>query len=423
MVRKGALLVLCLALASLPHATMYGMPAVAMLLAVTASGLTEWLSASRLAALPTVMFMLLAMFVPDCRAYLPLVACDAGTPTVWRNGGRAIASSSRIERALLLAAQWLWVPPLVPLMVGACYGGEVAPVALVVAATYIGFLWGADSRDAMASRRKARVLADRLRESSRSTRLRMADVDEDRAQSVRMATLAERSRIARDIHDNVGHLLTRAIMQAQAGLAVAAATGDDTAARGFRTVGATLDDAMTMVRRSVHDMEDDSTDFIAQIDDAAHSLRSASGSARGIDVRLENTIDAAPAPVARCLATVIRESLANVAHHSRAREARVILRDFPEFWQLVVCDPGPAEAVQDDGDDGGVGAPPRGMGIADIESRVRTLDGTAHCGPYDGGWRVFVSIPKARWAATGDETVNGTISKHTASKPRYVHES
>ena len=82
----------------------------------------------------------------------------------------------------------------------------------------------------------------------------------------------ERTRIAREIHDNVGHLLTRAIMQAQAGKTVAKATNDTVAAQGFATLGATLDDAMTMVRRSVHDLEDDGTDFAAQIDDAVTSF-------------------------------------------------------------------------------------------------------------------------------------------------------
>lgn len=37
------------------------------------------------------------------------------------------------------------------------------------------------------------------------------------------------------------------------------------------------------------------------------------------------------------------------------------------------------------------------MGLADIESRVRALGGTAVCGPYEDGWRVFVSVPKKRW--------------------------
>lgn len=57
---------------------------------------------------------------------------------------------------------------------------------------------------------------------------------------------------------------------------------------------------------------------------------------------LANDIAKAPAPVSRCFATVIREALSNVVHHSAAREASVTLRDFPAFWQLVIQDPGPA---------------------------------------------------------------------------------
>ena len=45
----------------------------------------------------------------------------------------------------------------------------------------------------------------------------------------------------------------------------------------------------------------------------------------------------------------------------------------------------------------------RGMGLADIESRVRALGGTAVCGPYEGGWRVFVSVPKQRWTMESRE--------------------
>ena len=35
-----------------------------------------------------------------------------------------------------------------------------------------------------------------------------------------------------------------------------------------------------------------------------------------------------------------------------------------------------------------------GIGLADIEERARALGGTAVCGPYHEGWRVFVSIPQ-----------------------------
>ena len=83
---------------------------------------------------------------------------------------------------------------------------------------------------------------------------------------------------------------------------------------------------MTMVRRSVHDLEDDGTDFAAQIEAAVASF---DGISPDFSVSLANDVDTAPAPVSRCFATVIREALANVAHHSEAHEASVTLRDFP----------------------------------------------------------------------------------------------
>ena len=155
---------------------------------------------------------------------------------------------------------------------------------------------------------------------------------------------------------------------------------------------------MTMVRRSVHDLEDDGTDFAAQIEAAVASF---DGISPYFSVSLANDVDTAPAPVSRCFATVIREALANVAHHSEAHEASVTLRDFPTLWQLVVQDPGPAIRARDArGRCRTDGEPPRGMGLTDIESRVRSIGGTALCGPYDGGWRVFVSVPKQRWQAS-----------------------
>lgn len=284
----------------------------------------------------------------------------------------------------------------------------------------LGFVLGRARASSDEARRALLHAQDRARESSRATRSRIADIDEERAQSIRMATLGERTRIAREIHDNVGHLLTRAIMQAQAGRTVAEATNDTVAAQGFATLGATLDDAMTMVRRSVHDLEDDGTDFAAQIDDAVTSF---DGISPGFAVTLANDIAKAPAPVSRCFTTVIREALSNVVHHSAAHEASVTLRDFPAFWQLVIQDPGPAVS-ESDGSRTAAARPRamratrvgsrlaadsvadmcgsadelmRGMGLADIESRVRALGGTAVCGPYEGGWRVFVSVPKKRW--------------------------
>ena len=416
----GLLLVLGLALAWLVGLRSDGVFIAGLLLAVSVAGLVEWLRPAQWSWVLCTAYLVIALAVPSWCAFMPLIAYDtARLPALASTGARAgartaasgrspsvsqtaasrrsLADAMRSAPWLSAAARWIWVLPLIALWFAR--GTDRLQTLVMTLVALLGFVLGRARASSDEARRALLHAQDRARESSRATRSRIADIDEERAQSIRMATLGERTRIAREIHDNVGHLLTRAIMQAQAGKTVAKATNDTVAAQGFATLGATLDDAMTMVRRSVHDLEDDGTDFAAQIDDAVTSF---DGIFPGFAVTLANDIAKAPAPVSRCFATVIREALSNVVHHSAAREASVTLRDFPAFWQLVIQDPGPAVS-ESDGSRTAAARPRamrathvgsrlaadgvadmrgsadelmRGMGLADIESRVRALGGT-----------------------------------------------
>ncbi|WP_423220484.1 sensor histidine kinase [Bifidobacterium imperatoris] len=398
-----------------------------MLIAISATGLSEWLARHAWAWLPACCYAFASTVLPLWIMFLPVISYDAAkttkplpslihalshtsipkrtsSPTAMPSAASPPAPSN--QRVLLIGnaiSRWLWLVSIAAAFGQAYFGGNawtgtfsIRIFVIVTGACALGFALGCRAKREAALRHMLRVMQDHERQSVRVHRLRLADIDEERAQSIRMATLGERTRIAREIHDNVGHLLTRAIMQAQAGKAVADATNDAIAAQNFAALSGTLDDAMTMVRRSVHDLEDDGTDFAAQIKDAVASF---DGISAGFSVRLINDIAAAPAPVSRCLATVIRESLTNVVRHSEAQSANVTLRNFPAFWQLVVQDDGPAKHASN------ISGPtiqishelPRGMGLADIDSRVRAIGGTATCGPYNQGWRVFVSIPKQPW--------------------------
>lgn len=360
----GLLLVLGLALAWLVGLRSDGVFIAGLLLAVSVAGLVEWLRPAQWSWVLCTAYLVIAVAVPSWCAFMPLIAYDTArlpalastgaragartaasgrSPSVSRTAAsrRSLADAMRSAPWLSAAARWIWVLPLIALWFAR--GTDRLQTLVMTLVALLGFVLGRAApprtrRGARCCTRRtgARILA--------ATRSRIADIDEERAQSIRMATLGERTRIAREIHDNVGHLLTRAIMQAQAGKTVAKATNDTVAAQGFATLGATLDDAMTMVRRSVHDLEDDGTDFAAQIDDAVTSF---DGISPGFAVTLANDIAKAPAPVSRCFATVIREALSNVVHHSAAREASVTLRDFPAFWQLVIQDPGPAVSESD----------------------------------------------------------------------------
>lgn len=414
---KGLLLVLGLALAWLVGVRLDGVFIAGLLLAVSVAGLVEWLRPAQWSWVLCTAYLVIAVAAPSWCAFMPLIAYDTAqlpalastgawagartaasgrSPSVSRTAAshRSLADAIRSAPWLSVAARWIWVLPLIALWFAR--GTDRLQTLVMTMVALLGFVLGRSRASSDEARRALLHAQDRARESSRATRSRIADIDEERAQSIRMATLGERTRIAREIHDNVGHLLTRAIMQAQAGRTVAEATNDTVAAQGFATLGVTLDDAMTMVRRSVHDLEDDGTDFAAQIDDAVTSF---DGISPGFAVTLANDIAKAPAPVSRCFTTVIREALSNVVHHSAAHEAIVTLRDFPAFWQLVIQDPGPAMSESDGSRT--AAARPRAMRATRVGSRLAADSVADMCGSADelmrgmgfGGYRIARTRP------------------------------
>ena len=328
-------------------------------------------------------------------------------------------------------ARWVWIIPVVATLVRCRNAGAhaddmgAALIAVLLALhVVLGFMVGLLCARNVTLTRQNRRLQDSKRDQIRRLRSQLAESEEDRAASVRVATLAERTRIAREIHDNVGHMLTRAIMQSEAAQVVAQVSGQEQAAQGFAQIHDTVGEAMTLVRGAVHDLKDEGTDFVAQIEASAHGLDDSST----VNVTLSNGIDAAPAAVSRCFATTIREALNNTIRHSMARNVDITLRDFPALWQLRIQDDG---ALWNDGSQGNINGmmgessarfrqfhdaartatmrDASGIGLADIEERARALGGTAVCGPYHEGWRVFVSIPKTDDDAAASATTKENV--------------
>jgi len=328
-----------------------------------------------------------------------LVVLDCGACLVW--SWCLLLPIAAFNAALLqdgkpvmVVARWLWLMPILTMALR-CGHADVRPLPATQVAllTTLGFACGLFCVRNAALAEQVKRLQDSKRSQIRRLRSQLAEHEEDRALAVRTATLAERTRIAREIHDNVGHVLTRAIMQSEAAQVVSRIAGQDESARQIAQIHDTLGEAMTMVRKSVHDLKDEGTDFVAQIEAAAHSMDDSGV----LIVRLANDIASAPAAVSRCFATTIREALNNTVRHSSASNVTITLHDFPALWQLSVQDDGarhPSETALDTPPETVPAKDYSGIGLADIEERARALGGNALCGPYHDGWRVFVSIPK-----------------------------
>ena len=78
------------------------------------------------------------------------------------------------------------------------------------------------------------------------------------------ATLSERNRIAREIHDNVGHMLTRSILQTGA---IKVINKDERLTKPLEQLQSTLDTAMDSMRNSVHDLHDESVNLRVALND------------------------------------------------------------------------------------------------------------------------------------------------------------
>ena len=334
-------------------------------------------------------------------------------------GNRARRVSEAASYACIIAA--VFVPPFVPFAPLAFYDiarrvrREHAWVALGIGSAFALALVADLRTDALTSRtllltailsvaatllslrtaqlereqKRMRRTRDELQERALALEARNRDLADRQDYEVELATLAERARIAREIHDNVGHQLTRASLQAEA-LRVVHADEPGVAA-DFADVKRTVDEALQLVRVSVHALNDNAVDLSVQLERIVEGTRSDGGP----QIELEVMAEHAPANVANCFAAVLREALSNTMRHACAQTVTVRCMEHPSFYQLIVTDDGVGE-VQASGR-----GTAEGMGLASMRERIEALGGTFTAGPRAGagGWRVFATVPKQQ----GDE--------------------
>ena len=130
---------------------------------------------------------------------------------------------------------------------------------------------------------------------------------ESQDQEVYVATLKERNRIAREIHDNVGHMLTRSILQMGALMTI---YKEEPIHGQLESVKNNLDIAMNNIRESVHDLHDESIDLKASIEDLLNELRG--NFACKLDYDISKTIDR---KYKYAIIGIVREAVSNIIKH------------------------------------------------------------------------------------------------------------
>lgn len=224
-------------------------------------------------------------------------------------------------------------------------------------------------------------------------------IAEQSAELQHRAVVAERLRIARELHDVVAHHVS--VMGIQAGAARMLLDSDPDRAReslhvieeASRTAVAEMRSLLGALRGATGDSEDDSRlpePTLAELPALLEEFTANGLAVEFTDTAGQEALQEVPLPLQLSLYRIIAEALTNVRRHSTADRARVVLRvsSPPGAWvEVEIVDDGrPLPATSGSG-----------LGQLGIRERIASHGGQAEIGPRpSGGYRVRARLPLCR---------------------------
>jgi two-component system sensor histidine kinase DesK len=191
-------------------------------------------------------------------------------------------------------------------------------------------------------------------------------------QAEHMAKVAERERIARDLHDLLGHTLSLIILKSE--LASRLAEREPArAVQEIREVETISREALAQVRAAVRGYR--SAGFENELREARKALETA-----GIQVETSMQSGGLSAAQESVFAMALREAVTNIVRHAHASVCRLALRRDGRFCELEIADNGRGGAFQE------------GSGLAGMRERVEALGGVLER-DASSGTRLRIKVP------------------------------
>jgi signal transduction histidine kinase len=275
--------------------------------------------------------------------------------------GVGAAMAFDLPVAVLFAA----AGPAVNLVAAAAYGHSLTPVAGSAAAALAGLVIGTSRRQVHAlAEQRAQVAVER----------ELASVEHDRAE-----LLAERNRLAREIHDVLAHTLGAVSVQLEALNSGIGSEDNGQLHEGLRQTRRLVTEGLSEARRAVTALRDDAAPLPDQLKDLCVQT--------GAELIVTGAYRALTPHVVLALYRIAQEALTNAAKHAPGAPASVELAFTPGAVRIVIVN---AEAVGPARADAGHRG---GYGLQGMRERVLLLGGVLEAGPSASGWRVEAKLP------------------------------
>lgn len=350
---KLAVLVLCVILITV-HSGSVILSVAAFLISISLSSMSQCFAGSRISAAVQFIYIVLCFYSPVFCCMLPLMFYD-------------IMSERKIFFEILTGTALLFNIKRF----------ENVQIVLIFAIIAVSALLEKYSSELEMAQNKLIETRDQSEEVNILLTEKNKYLCERRDHEIRIAVLTERNRIAREIHDNVGHMLSRTLLQMGALLVI---NKDEKLRTELEKVKDTLNEAMTSIRESVHNLHDDSVDLKNTVIELTKPLKDSFK----VDLDLDFS-ENIPKNIKFCFIGVIKEGISNIIKYSNGDSVIITIREHPAFYQLVIEDNGTNNNSIVYGD---------GIGLENMKSRTENLGGIFKCYSEKNKFKIFISIQK-----------------------------
>lgn len=310
-----------------------------------------------------ILYLLISVFYPEFVMLYPVLFYELFW--IWKE------KTGRKHLILVQTAMAVWM------ISQSLHMGTLVAVWVLLLSVLSGWLWHGSNRLESLQRRYI-VKEDNSTEQTRELKNKNRYLLETQNSEINAAMLQERNRIAREIHDNVGHMLSRGILMTGAMLTIAK---EPAVKEGLEDLKDCLDEAMNNIRESVHDLHDESIDL-------ERSIRGLLRDLPEYQVELEYDMSKeTPREIKYCLIAVVKEGISNIIKHSNGDRITIAIIEHPAFYRLSVLDNGTIGKLNRE-------QKQTGIGLVNIQDRVEQLAGALRITAKETGFQIYVTLPK-----------------------------
>lgn len=221
-----------------------------------------------------------------------------------------------------------------------------------------------------------KITRDELKEDALYLKKYNEQLKIDKEKNIHIAILTERNRIARELHDSIGHGISSSILQVEALKMIS----DSSTKESLNLLQNTLKNGMDDIRNSIHNLYNESLDLENKVEQLCNEISN-------IDIQLIYKIkDDLPFDLKFDILSVVKEAITNCVKHSNATELKISLLSHQKFYSIIIKDNGSEY-------DKTSSISTKGIGLLSMKEIANKHNGFLNC-EFDNGFKIHVTLMK-----------------------------